>query len=128
MTTTTTWQEQFKEAVAQYVIERGYVTNAADTDSRSNYYGGPFDFEATRHLREGIGVGRVGDGCSVVRWSDLREDEWRQFAGTFNDEDHSYGISIQIECACGELNGRRLLEEARFGDVLRYLVGFGPET
>jgi hypothetical protein len=125
VSTTTAWKEQFQEAVAQYVIERGWVVNANGTDSRSNYYGGPFDFEATDHLRQSHGEKAE---CSVVKWSDLREDEWRQFAGTFNDEDHSYGISIQIECACGELNGRRLLHEARFGDVLRYLVGFGPEA
>jgi hypothetical protein len=126
MTETTTWQEQFKEAVGQYVIERGWVTLGDDTDTRSGYYGGPYDFEATYHLRPG---GTEDDGlCSVVKWSDLREDEWDQFAGTFNDSDHNYGISVKIEeCACGKLNGRRLLHEARFGDVLRHLVGFGPE-
>ena len=62
MSETTTWQEQFKEAVAQYVIERGYVTNADSTDRRSNYYGGPFDYDATRHLRSDLAM-VVKDGA-----------------------------------------------------------------
>lgn len=116
------WQEQFKEAVAQYVIDRGRVMQESD-DRFAGYYGGPYDFDATDHLRG------YGDGtpCAVVSWSDLQEDEWDEFNGTFNDSLHSYGISVKFSCKCGKLKDRRLLEAARFGDVLRHLVGFDPK-
>jgi len=122
------WQDEFKNAVAQYVIERGMVTNPPSSEfDWGNYYGGPYDFDATYHLR---GDTRRGEGgCEVSQWSDIQEEQWRQFSGTFDDGDgQRYGISVKFSCKCGRLKDRRLLTEDRFGEVLRALVGIETRT
>lgn len=65
------------------------------------YYGGWEDYDMKRHLKT----------CSVAAISNPHESTWREFNGTFNDEDDSvHGAEAEAQCACGKLKGKMRIE------------------
>lgn len=98
---------KYQHALAAYLVDNGEPVNVGDT-----YYGGWEDHKMFSHL----------EFCHVVAVESVNEDAWREFHGTFNNDDDSvHGFSGKGQCGCGYFKGQ-LRFAGKTTDIIQDLV------
>lgn len=93
-------QAEYDDVLAQVVIKRGTLVSA----NESLYGWIAQDWLHISRHRE------YGDGCRIVSYGRPVENEWDEFAGTFEEVDHRRsGVDLPgVSCACGKVENRTM--------------------
>jgi hypothetical protein len=117
------WQEEFREAVLRFVVERGEPVDPVNGSHYSRYHhpdwlGLGAHLNTPSYIREGAhtvrqretvrtwtaGLGAEGCPLDLERMS-WRDATWTEFAGTFSEDERCSGIDADVWCACGRVAG-----------------------
>lgn len=105
------WQIGFRQAVADMLMTQGSFIDDG------NYYG---DGWSSRHtLPEPYGA-----GCQVksVDVSEVEDDHFTSFAGTFDSDREVTVLVAKATCECGKFTGARFGWEGSLTDALHLLL------
>lgn len=104
-------QAEYDKALTAVVLRHGFLVK----NDPSTY--GWVDYEYYGHYGKNHRPHHLS--CPLTATGKPRETVWREFNGTFNDEDDSvHGIEIsEVGCACGKLKDRTWRWSANMQEV-----------
>lgn len=106
------WKDEYKRALVDCLAQRG--TLVSEDPSYYGYYDSKW-IEAKRHLET--------CGVDYAKSSEVYDVEWREFNGTFNEEDDSkQGVEVKVSCRCGEIFNRSFRYDGGMADIIRAIT------
>lgn len=104
-----TWQEEFLEALAGYVVEHGHISyppvyTRAEAEER---------LLVEEHLREGCGL--VLGECSYSDWHE-------RYLDSYDFPDCDYGVEMLVTCECRLADHVPWRVDTGFGDLIREIT------
>lgn len=107
------WKDEYKRALVDFMAKH------ADLVAEDPSYYGYMDkdwLQVKRHLENDCAV-------DYDTASEIYDVDWREFNGTFNDEDDTrQGVEVRFSCKCGRVVNRQFRYTHGMAEVIRAIT------
>jgi hypothetical protein len=105
-----TWQDEFHEALYEYIIEHGFPRSA------NRRYG-------TFTARNAIDLIEHMEGCPPsLKESSYGDTTWTEWGGTFGSDYQKTGLEALITCECGIVYQQPWLYEDGYAELIKMIT------